>query len=39
MLFPDPFLKNQDWAYLGINILEFHTACFYGMPSWGLSAY
>ena len=35
--FPDPFLKNQNWAYLWNNILKFHTACFYGMPSWKLS--
>ena len=37
ILFPDPFLKNWNWAYLWINILKFHTACLYGMSSWGLS--
>ena len=37
ILFPDPFLKNQNWAHLWINILKFHTGCFYGMPCWGLS--
>ena len=37
ILLPDPFLKDQNWAYLWINILKFQTACFYGMPSWGLS--
>ena len=37
ILFPEPFLKNQSWANLSINILKFNTACFYGMPSWGLS--
>ena len=30
-------LKNRNWAYLWINILKFHTACFYGMSSWGVS--
>ena len=33
ILFPGPFLKNQNLAYLWINILKFHTACFYGVPS------
>ena len=28
ILFPDPFLKNQNWVYLWINILKFHIACF-----------
>ena len=23
---PDPFLKNQNWAYLWINSLKFYTA-------------
>ena len=36
ILFPDSFLKNQNWAYHWINILKIHTACFYGIPSWGL---
>ena len=29
ILFPDPFLKSQSSVYLWINILKFHTACFY----------
>ena len=32
-----PFLKYQNWAYLWINSLKFYTACFYCVPSWGLS--
>ena len=36
-LVPDPFLKNENWAYLCINSLKFHTVCFYCKPSWGLS--
>ena len=32
-LFPDPFLKNKNWAFLWINSLEIYTACFYCMPS------
>ena len=28
-LFPDPFLKIQNWAYLWINILKFYIFCFY----------
>ena len=36
-LLPDPILKNQNWAYVWVNVLKFHTACFYGMPNWGLS--
>ena len=35
-LFPGPLLKNQNWAYLWINISEFFTVCFYFMPNWGL---
>ena len=31
-----PLLKNQNWAYLWINILKFFTVCFYFMPNWGL---
>ena len=27
-LFPDPFLKNQTWAYLWINSLRFYEICF-----------
>ena len=39
ILFPDPFLKNQNWAYLWINNPKFYTACFYCIPTWGLSEY
>ena len=38
-LFPDPFLKNQNWEYLWMNSLKFYTVCFYCMPSRGLSQY
>ena len=27
-LFPGPFLKIQNWAYLWINILKFYIFCF-----------
>ena len=27
-LFPDPFLKNKNWAYLWINILKLHILFF-----------
>ena len=37
ILFPDRFFKNQNWAYIWINILKFHTAYFYGTSNWGLS--
>ena len=36
-LFPDLSLKNQNWAYLWINIIKFYIFCFYCFPSWGLS--
>ena len=36
-LFPDSFLKNQNWLYLWINSLKFYTVCFYCMISWVLS--
>ena len=36
-LFPDLFLKNQNWAYLWIDCIKFYTECFYRMASWGLS--
>ena len=39
ILFPEPFLKNQNWAYLWINSLKFYSFCFYCKPSWGLSKY
>ena len=35
-LFPDPFMKNQDWEYLWVDSLKFNTVCFYCMPSQGL---
>ena len=38
-LFPDPFLKNQNWAYLWISSVNFYTACFYWLPCWELSTY
>ena len=38
-LFPDPFIKNQNWAYLWINSLKFYIVCLYCMPSCGLSKY
>ena len=38
-LFPDSFLKSQNWAYLWMNSLTFYTVCFYCMSSWGLSIY
>ena len=38
-LFPDPVLKNQNWAYLWMNSLKFYIVYFYCMLSWGLSKY
>ena len=38
-LFPDPFLKNQNWTNLWINSLKFYTICFNCMLSWGPSKY
>ena len=35
----EPFLKNQDLAYSGINGLKFYAVCFYYMLSWGLSKF
>ena len=32
-LFPDPFVKNWNWAYLWFNSLKLYTVCFYCMPS------
>ena len=32
---PSPFLKNQHWAYLWINVLKFYIFCFNCLPSWG----
>ena len=37
-LFPDPFLKNQNWAYIRIISLKFYTVSFNCMTSWGLSS-
>ena len=31
-LFPDPFLKNQNWTYLWIIIPKFYTFCYF-LPS------
>ena len=31
-LVPDPFLKNQNQAYLRTNSLKFYTVCFYCVP-------
>ena len=36
-LFPDPFLKTQNWAYIWVNSLKFYTVCFYCMSRWRLS--
>ena len=38
-LLPDPFLKDQNWAYLWINSLKFYTVCFYCMSSCELSKF
>ena len=38
-LSPEPFLKNQNWAYLWINSGTFYTVYFYCMPSLGPSKY
>ena len=35
-LFPDPFLKNQNWSCLWINSLVLYTVCFYSLLSCGL---
>ena len=35
-LFPGPFLKNQNCAYLWISILKLNIFCFNYLPSWGL---
>ena len=36
---PDPFIKNQNWAYLWINRLQFYKICFYCMSKSGLPKY
>ena len=38
-LFPDPFLKNQNWVYFTIKILKFYAIFFYCMVNRGLSKY
>ena len=38
-LFPNPFLKNQNWGYLWVNSPKFYAVCFYWMLSLGLSKY
>ena len=38
-LFPDPFLKNQNWVYLWIISLKFYEVFFYWMLILGLSKY
>ena len=35
ILFPESFLKNQNWAYLWINSLKVYIVYFYRMPSQG----
>ena len=30
-LFPDPYLNNENWAYLWINTVKLSTICFYCM--------
>ena len=34
---PRPFFKNQNWAFLWINITKFYIFSSYCLPSWGLS--
>ena len=36
---PDPFLKNQSWAFLWTNSLNVYTFFFYRMTNWGLWKY
>ena len=38
-LVTNPFVKNENWAYILIISLKFYTACFYCMASCGLSKY
>ena len=38
-LFPDPFLKSQNWLFVRINSPKFYTVCFNCMLIWGLSKY
>ena len=39
ILFPDPFLKDKNWAYLWISRLKFYAVWFYRRPSWWVSNY
>ena len=36
-LVPEPFLKNENWAYLWINSLKFYTVCFFVV--WQVEGY
>ena len=36
-LFSHPSLKNQNWVYLWIDSIKFHSVCISCMPSWELS--
>ena len=38
-LFPHPYLKYQNWAYLWINSVKVQAVCFYCIIVWGLSKY
>ena len=38
-LFPDPLLKNRNWAYFWINSFKLYSVCVCYMPSRGLSKY
>ena len=33
-LVPDPFFKNQNWAFIRINSQQFYTVCFYYIVYW-----
>ena len=34
---PDPFIKNQNWAYIWTKGLKFYTVCFYCMSKQRIS--
>ena len=38
-LVTNPFVKNENWAYILIISLKFYTVCFYCMASCVLSKY
>ena len=38
-LFPDLFLKKQNWEYPFINNIKFYIAGFSCILNWGLSKY